>query len=165
MFSLIPDIFENCGCYKQPVCRSFNRLNKNFGLYICNALQSIGGPFYQRGLTLIPAWMNNYIPSKEWDGYCYAILKLQRLPRWIWGMDNWFHLTLCNGCTYISMPGITLTHVSNRGPRHWYDTCWMCYGECAIPRWSAKYRRYSEIFMVQIGENVAVWTWIWWCLV
>ena len=27
----------------------------------------IRGPFYQHGLTLIPAWISNHMPSKVWD--------------------------------------------------------------------------------------------------
>ena len=31
--------------------------------------------------------------------------------------DQSAHLTLCNGCNYLSMPGLKLNHVSKRGPR------------------------------------------------
>ena len=36
-------------------------------------------------------------------------------------MDKWFHLTLYNGCNYISMLGLKLNHVSKSGPR--YNAC------------------------------------------
>ena len=26
------------------------------------------GPFYKHGLTLIPAWVSNHMPSEVWDG-------------------------------------------------------------------------------------------------
>ena len=32
------------------------------------------GPFYQHGLTLIPAWISNYIHYKEWDEITYPFL-------------------------------------------------------------------------------------------
>ena len=34
-------------------------------------IPSRGGPFYLRGLTLIPAWCNNHTPSKAWDKITY----------------------------------------------------------------------------------------------
>ena len=35
--------------------------------YIC-------GLFYQHGLTLIPAWISNHMPSKAWDEITYPFL-------------------------------------------------------------------------------------------
>ena len=32
------------------------------------------GPFYLHGLTLIPAWISNYMPSKVWDKITYPFL-------------------------------------------------------------------------------------------
>ena len=32
------------------------------------------GPFYQYGLTLIPAWISNYIYNKVWDEITYQFL-------------------------------------------------------------------------------------------
>ena len=31
-------------------------------------------PFYQHGLTLIPAWISNYMPSEVWDEIIYPFL-------------------------------------------------------------------------------------------
>ena len=31
-------------------------------------------PFYQHGLTLIPAWISNLMHSKVWDGITYPFL-------------------------------------------------------------------------------------------
>ena len=45
-------------------------------------------PFYWHGLTLIPAWISNYIHYKVWDVITYPIPKLQRLRRWSLGMDK-----------------------------------------------------------------------------
>ena len=33
-----------------------------------------GGPFYEHGLTLIPAWMSNYIHYTVWDEITYQFL-------------------------------------------------------------------------------------------
>ena len=35
---------------------------------------NISGPFYQHGLTLIPAWISNYIHYKVWDELTYPFL-------------------------------------------------------------------------------------------
>ena len=32
------------------------------------------GPFYQHGLTLIPAWMSNHMTSKVWDEITFPFL-------------------------------------------------------------------------------------------
>ena len=32
------------------------------------------GPFYEHGLTLIPAWISNHMPSKVMDGITYPFL-------------------------------------------------------------------------------------------
>ena len=32
------------------------------------------GPFYQHGLTLIPAWISNYTHYKAWDEITYPFL-------------------------------------------------------------------------------------------
>ena len=50
-----------------------------------------------------------------WWNYLY-IPKLQRLHRCSLGMDKKFHLTLYNGCNYLSMLGLKLIHVSISGP-------------------------------------------------
>ena len=49
-----------------------------------------------------------------------SIPQLQRLHRWHFGMNNWFHLQLYNWCNYISMLGWKLIHVSKRGHRNHY---------------------------------------------
>ena len=41
---------------------------------------------------------------------------LQRLHRWNLGMHEWFHLTLYNGCNYLSMLRLFLFHVNINGP-------------------------------------------------
>ena len=50
-------------------------------------------------------------------GWNYSsIPKLQPLHRWSLEMDKQFHRALYNGCNYLSMLGLKLTHVSKRGP-------------------------------------------------
>ena len=36
------------------------------------------GPFYQRGLTLIPAWISNYFHHKVWDEIAYLYVNFNR---------------------------------------------------------------------------------------
>ena len=73
------------------------------------------GPVYKHGLTLIPARINNHIPSMVWN--CLSISKLQRLYRWSLGMEKYFHATLYIGCNYLSMLALKLNHVSKLGYR------------------------------------------------
>ena len=73
--------------------------------WLCNELQ---GSFYLRGLTLIPAWIRNHVPSKVWDEIinpfpnsmvnCWSLRMFKRAPRVIFSImlsDNhvccWFH--------------------------------------------------------------------------
>ena len=44
-----------------------------------------------------------------------SIPNLQRSNRWSLRMDRYFHLTLYKACTYLSMLGWKLNHVSKRG--------------------------------------------------
>ena len=47
---------------------------------------------------------------------CVSISKLQRLHLWSLGRDKSLHPTLYNGCTYLSVLGLKLIHVSKMGP-------------------------------------------------
>ena len=49
------------------------------------------GPFYKHGLTLISAWISNYMPSKVRGEL--SIPKLQRLYGWSLRMEKSFHPT------------------------------------------------------------------------
>ena len=57
------------------------------------------GPFYSHGLTLIPEWTSNHMPSKVWDEITYQFLNLN-----------------C-GCNHLSMLWLKLSHVRKGGPR------------------------------------------------
>ena len=35
------------------------------------------GPFYYHGLTLIPTWISNHMPSKVWDEITYPFLNFK----------------------------------------------------------------------------------------
>ena len=57
-----------------------------------------------------------------------SIHKLQRRNRWSLVMNKSFHPTFHNGCDYISMLGLKLTHLSKRAPGSSYSLSW--YSEC-----------------------------------
>ena len=62
------------------------------------------GSFYKHGVTLIPAWISNHMPSKMWDEITFSIPKLQRCNRWSLGM---YKLQVCfipHSCNTISYP-------------------------------------------------------------
>ena len=72
-------------------------------------------PFYQQGLTLIPACISNRIPSLVLVWNYLSIPKLHRLHCWSLEMYKWFHLTLYNGFNYSSTLRLKLNHASKRG--------------------------------------------------
>ena len=43
---------------------------------VCGSNIDTSGPFYLHGLTLIPAWISNYIHYKVWDEITYPFLNL-----------------------------------------------------------------------------------------
>ena len=55
-------------------------------------------PFYYHGLTLTPAWINNYPHYKAWDEITYPSPNVN-------GATLEFHLTLYSVCDHISMLG------------------------------------------------------------
>ena len=65
--------------------------------------------WWQHGLTLIPVWISNHMPSNVWDEITCLF------PNFSGSMDKLFHLTFWNGCNYLSMAGLKLNHVSKRG--------------------------------------------------
>ena len=81
------------------------------------------GPFYQDGLTLIPAHISNQVCDEI--TYPFPNMNGCTVEAWEWtsnfvphflGMDKWYLPTLLNGCNYLSTMGIELIHVSKRGP-------------------------------------------------
>ena len=42
------------------------------------------GPFYKHGLTLIPAWISNYMPSKMWDEITYPFPNFNGCTIGVW---------------------------------------------------------------------------------
>ena len=60
-----------CGnVFKRLISKENCELNENF---VVTTLLSVGyqGVFYLHGLTLIPVWISNYMPSKLWDEFTY----------------------------------------------------------------------------------------------
>ena len=69
-------------------------------------------PFYWHGLTLIQAWISNYIQYEMWDEIIYPILNVND------AMDKQFHRTLFYACNYPSMLGLLkLNHIIKRGQK------------------------------------------------
>ena len=72
-------------------------------------------PFYLHGLTLISAWLSNYIHYKVWGEITYpflnfngAIVEVQEQ------VSNFIH-TL-QACNYLSMLGLKLNHINKIRP-------------------------------------------------
>ena len=47
-------------------------------LYDLRDVADIWDPFYKHQLTLIPAWVGNYLPSKVWNEITYPFQNLNR---------------------------------------------------------------------------------------
>ena len=47
-------------------------------------LYVIWGPFYLHGLTLIPAWIRNHMPSKMWDEITYPLPNFNGFTVEVW---------------------------------------------------------------------------------
>ena len=88
------------------------------------------GPFCWHGFTLIPVRMINHMPRKVWDKFIYPFLNFNG-HRWSLGKDELFQSTPYNWCNHLSMLGLKLIHVSERGcwdPFYWH-------GLTLIPLW------------------------------
>ena len=97
-------------CASQEICTRFapwSVLNSTFCL--------IRVPFYQYGLTLITAWIVNYMPNKVLDEITYPFSNFNgcavEAREWI---NNFIQHVMINYNS--SMLGIKLNHVSNSGP-------------------------------------------------
>ena len=72
------------------------------------------GPLYKQGLTLISAWLSNYMPSKLWDeiAYWFPNFNSATIEVWEWiGLSHilWWVSLLIHAV-------IKLIHISKRGP-------------------------------------------------
>ena len=71
------------------------------------------GPFYfHPGLTLIPAWINNYIHYKVRDEITYPFLNF-----------NGCTVELYWKCDFLSILGLKTIHVSKGAPGEWTNKC------------------------------------------
>ena len=55
--------------------------------FVC--VDVVQGPFYQHGLTLIPAYLSNHMPNKVWGGITYPFPNFRgaTVEVWEWRMD------------------------------------------------------------------------------
>ena len=94
---MIPNRYRNRICTGKTVC---------YHLYM-------GILYLDHISTLIPAWINDRMPSKVWDEILNPFPNLNNCTvRWSLGMDRSFQLTHYNGSNYLSMLDLKLYHVS-----------------------------------------------------
>ena len=118
----IPVFFAKCHIYEY-----WKRAVISLVMHICitnhpisfvaagdDQVKTTSGPFYLHGLTLISAWISNYIHYKLWDEITYPLLNFNGTSL---GMNKWFHPTFYWACDYLSMLGLKLNHISKRGPK------------------------------------------------
>ena len=82
--------------------------------------------------------------------------KLQRLHCWSLGMDKKFHLTLYNGCNYLSMLGLKLNHISKRGPWRLLLAHYLAIPPQGLCNAFEDWTLVEEIYVIPIFEWVAV---------
>ena len=91
----------------------------------CNILDKLGqdyvsgcpgswDPFYWRELTLISAWITNYIHCKVWAEITYQFPNFNGCTAEVWKWISNF-VTLYQACNYLSILGLKLNHVNKRG--------------------------------------------------
>ena len=104
-------VIEKCNCNITEVAEVFtSKPPRPYNMHKSSS-------FYWYGLTFIPAWISNHMSSKVWDKITYPFLNFNDCTRWGLGMDKQFHPAIYNRCNYLSMCGLKLYHVSERGPR------------------------------------------------
>ena len=74
-------------------------------------------PFYLYGLTLIPTWIDNHIPSKVWDEITDPFQNFSgaTVELWEW-INNFIPPFIIIGCNYSPMLVFKFIHISKRGP-------------------------------------------------
>ena len=77
----------------------------------------ISDRFYKHWLTIITAWIGNYIHYKAWDEITYPFQTSTVQT----GMDMPFHPTLYWACDCLPMPGLKLIYGNKRGPRKFLE--------------------------------------------
>ena len=82
---------------------------------------------YQHGLTLIPAWIINYIHKKVWNEIAYSFSNFNRASIEVWEWISNFIPYSKWACDYLFILGLKLNHVSDGVPGAYLLWCilWM----------------------------------------
>ena len=83
-------------------------------IWVNTLYDSTRGNFHLQGLSVIQAWISNYIHYINMGWNHLSILKHQRCNLWSLWVDKSFYPTCCRICDYISMLWSKLIHVSKR---------------------------------------------------
>ena len=114
-------------------------------LVICHNVTWNLGPISGHGLTSIPAWISNHMPSK-----CSMKLHIQ--------MYKQLHPKLHNGCNYLSMMGSKLIHVSKMALTGGAEFMLAAYRECKIGekthKIGEKTHRFSLVLEFKTKQNI-----------
>ena len=79
---------------------------------------------FQHGLTLIPVWINNHTPSKEWDETADPFPNFNGCTVEVWELiSNFIPHLWTYGCNYLSMLGLKLIHINEMAQYAIYP-CW-----------------------------------------
>ena len=95
----------------------------NFTAMCLVSSKSTWHPYFWHRLTLIPAWISNYIHNKVWDKITYPFPNFDFSTIEVWEWISYFYSTLYWACDYLYMLRLKLIHVSERG--HWSSTSYL----------------------------------------
>ena len=107
------------------------------------------GLIYWYGLTLIQALINYNMPSRVLVGITYPIPNSKVAPL-RFGMNKQFHPTLYDGCSYLSILGLTINHVGKKGPRQ-QGTTWI---NVEIHIGSRTYNNLNTVFLTENRQQI-----------
>ena len=79
-------------------------------------------PFYKHGLTSIPAWISNSMPTEVWDEITHLFPNFNGTAFEVWECISTFILHVIVDVITL---GLQLTHVSKRGPKCCFATVHM----------------------------------------
>ena len=90
-------------------------LATGFWAHILSHMTWTWDPFYQHGLTSVPAWICRHMTSEVWDEITNPFPNFNGCTVEFWEWRGNFKSTLYYGCNYLSMLGLKLNHAAKRG--------------------------------------------------
>ena len=134
-----------------------------FGLML--VMINPGASFYLYGLTLIPAWISNYIHYKVWDEITYPFRNFNgaTVEVWEWMINFTLHIT-GHVNTFLRLK---LIHISKSAPRSTIMWVFFCFVNSRITKrfmyrnyyiWRHANTQIHTVFILLLYHNETNWT-------